>query len=90
MTRSDILPAWGQILRGRRPLLSIEITKECPLRCPGCYAYESNHLSPGFGLQQLSDYQGQDLVDRVLELVRQYQPLHINCGWRAPGAISRA
>ena len=78
MTRSYILPAWGQILRGRRPLLSIEITKECPLRCPGCYAYESNHVSLGVGLQQLADYHGQDLVDRVLELVRRYQPLHIS------------
>jgi MoaA/NifB/PqqE/SkfB family radical SAM enzyme len=78
MTRSDIFPAWGQILRGRRPLLSIEITKECPLRCPGCYAYESNHVSLGVGLQQLADYHGQELVDRVLELARQHQPLHIS------------
>src|SRR3984893_5816584 len=78
MTRSDILPAWGQVLRGRRPLLSIEITKECPLQCPGCYAYESNHVSLGVGLRQLADYHGQELVDRVLELARQHQPLHIS------------
>jgi organic radical activating enzyme len=78
MTRSDILPAWGRVLRGHKPLLSIEITKECPLRCPGCYAYESNHVSLGVGLHELADYHGQDLVDRVLELVRRYQPLHIS------------
>lgn len=78
MRRSDILPAWGKVLRGGRPLLSIEITKECPLRCPGCYAYETNHVSPGVGLQKLHDYHGQALVDRVLELVRRYQPLHIS------------
>ena len=78
MTRSDIISAWGQVLRGRRPLLSIEITKECPLRCPGCYAYESNHVSLGVGLRQLADYHGQDLVDRVLQLARRYQPLHIS------------
>src|ERR1700682_1015509 len=78
MTRSDMLPAWGRVLRGRKPLLSIELTKECPLRCPGCYAYESNHVSLGVGLQQLADYRGQDLVDRVLELVRRHQPLHIS------------
>jgi organic radical activating enzyme len=30
------------------------------------------------GLQQLADYRGQDLVDRVLQLVRQYRPLHIS------------
>ena len=34
-----ILAAWGRILTGYAPALSIEITKECPLRCPGCYAY---------------------------------------------------
>jgi organic radical activating enzyme len=78
MKRSDMLPAWGRVLRGRRPLVSIEITKECPLRCPGCYAYESNHVSLGVGLQHLADYHGQDLVDRVLELARRYQPLHIS------------
>src|SRR5947209_11810996 len=78
MTRSDMLPAWGRVLRGRRPLLSIEITKECPLRCPGCLAYEANHVSFGGGLLQLADYHGQELVDRVLELARQYQPLHIS------------
>jgi organic radical activating enzyme len=78
MRRSDILPAWGKVLQGGRPLLSLEITKECPLRCPGCYAYETNHVSPGVGLQKLHDYRGQDLVDRVLELVRRYQPLHIS------------
>ena len=30
-----IITAWGKILRGYRPSLSIEITRECPLRCPG-------------------------------------------------------
>jgi organic radical activating enzyme len=78
MTHSDILPAWGRVLRGARPLLSIELTKECPLRCPGCYAYESNHVSNGIGLRQLGDYHGQDLIDRVLELVVKYQPIHIS------------
>ena len=39
-----IFPAWGRILQGYRPNLSIEITRECPLRCPGCYAYGDDHL----------------------------------------------
>src|SRR5260370_6279639 len=78
MTRSDFLPAWGRVLRGNRPLVSIEITKECPLRCPGCYAYESDHVSRGIGLRELGDYRGQELVDRVLELVGRYQPLHVS------------
>jgi MoaA/NifB/PqqE/SkfB family radical SAM enzyme len=64
-------------LRGRKPLLSIEITKECPLRCPGCYAYEPEHLGET-PLRQLSDYRGTQLVDGVLALVRRYRPIHIS------------
>ena len=39
--KQEIIKAWGKILRGERPSLSLEITRECPLRCPGCYAYDS-------------------------------------------------
>jgi MoaA/NifB/PqqE/SkfB family radical SAM enzyme len=77
MKKSDILVAWAGILRGRRPFLSIEITKECPLRCPGCYAYEPEHLG-GPLLRQLSDFRGEALVTGVLDLVREYRPLHIS------------
>ena len=58
----DIGPAWGKILRGHKPLLSLEITKECPLRCPGCYAYEAGHLGASGPLRQLNDYKGEALV----------------------------
>ena len=34
MKASEVIRAWGKILRGLPPSLSIEITKECPLRCP--------------------------------------------------------
>ncbi|MBZ5585055.1 MAG: radical SAM protein [Acidobacteriia bacterium] len=78
MTKTQILPAWGRILRGYRPLLSIEITKECPLRCPGCYAYEPGHLGGSTTLHQLSDYRGDDLVEGVLALVRRHRPLHLS------------
>lgn len=78
MTKADLLPAWGRILSGRRPLLSIEITKECPLRCPGCYAYESKHLPNLIPLRQLSDLRGDDLVNGVLALVRRFRPIHIS------------
>ncbi len=44
MQKSEVLHAWATILAGRAPSLSIEITKECPLRCPGCYAFDSAHL----------------------------------------------
>ena len=59
MKTSEVLRAWACILSGRTPSLSIELTRECPLRCPGCYAYEEAHLDlPGLTLRQLSDYQG--------------------------------
>ena len=44
MRTTDILRAWKAILAGRTPALSVEITKECPLACPGCYAYGDEHL----------------------------------------------
>ena len=78
MKKSAIFPAWVQILQGRRPFLSIEITKECPLRCPGCYAYEPRHLGGSVVLRQLSDFRGDELVNRVLALVQRYRPLHLS------------
>jgi MoaA/NifB/PqqE/SkfB family radical SAM enzyme len=73
-----LFSAWGRILKGRLPMLSIEITRECPLSCPGCYAYGENHLSGGATLAKLSDYHGDALVDRVLDLVREHKPLHVS------------
>jgi sulfatase maturation enzyme AslB (radical SAM superfamily) len=70
--------AWGRILRGQYPSLSIEITRECPLRCPGCYAYEPEHLHQLGPLRKLSDYKGEQLVDGILALVRRYRPLHLS------------
>jgi sulfatase maturation enzyme AslB (radical SAM superfamily) len=78
MRLRDILPAWLTILRGRRPFLSIEITKECPLRCPGCYAYEAGHLGASGPLRLLNDHKGEDLVAAVLALARRFRPIHIS------------
>ncbi len=78
MKTSDILRAWGRILGGRYPSLSIEITRECPLRCPGCYAYEPEHLHQLGPLRTLSDYKGEALIEGVLALARRYRPLHIS------------
>jgi MoaA/NifB/PqqE/SkfB family radical SAM enzyme len=79
MKKSEVLNAWGRILGGRRPSLSIEITRECPLRCPGCYAYEPEHLGAGgVSLRQLSDYKGDDLVRRILAIVDREQPVHLS------------
>jgi organic radical activating enzyme len=75
---SDVLKAWGRILNGDRPSLSIEITRECPLRCPGCYAYDAAHISEGVTLRDLNDHKGQELVDGVLNLVDRNRPLHLS------------
>lgn len=78
MHTSQIFQAWGKILKGEPPSLSIEITKECPLKCPGCYAYAAAHLGGGQTLRDLSDRRGQALVDGVLEVVDRLKPLHLS------------
>lgn len=78
MQKSDILRAWGRILRGSAPTLSIEITRECPLRCPGCYAYDDGHLGGGVTLRQLADFRGEALIHGVLDVVDRYRPLHLS------------
>jgi MoaA/NifB/PqqE/SkfB family radical SAM enzyme len=77
--KQEIIKAWGKILRGERPSLSLEITRECPLRCPGCYAYDSAHLGDGgLTLRDLRDLKGRALVDRVLSIVEKVKPLHLS------------
>jgi MoaA/NifB/PqqE/SkfB family radical SAM enzyme len=78
MRTTEILRGWKTILAGRAPFLSIEITKECPLTCPGCYAYGDEHLGGLSTLRQVSDFKGEELVNRVLALVDDYQPLHVS------------
>lgn len=73
-----LISAWGKILRGYRPSLSIEITRECPLRCPGCYAYGDEHLGGDVTLRQVTDYKGQELIDRVLTIVKEENPVHVS------------
>jgi MoaA/NifB/PqqE/SkfB family radical SAM enzyme len=74
---SDILRSWGKVLRGHTPMLSIEITRECPLHCPGCYAYGDNHLGGDVTLRELSDKRGDELVRGVIGLVDRHKPLHV-------------
>jgi len=66
------------ILAGRTPFLSIELTKECPLSCPGCYAYGNEHLGGNLLLTQVSDFKGKDLVKRFMDLIDRYKPLHVS------------
>jgi MoaA/NifB/PqqE/SkfB family radical SAM enzyme len=78
LTPRELLAAWGRILTGRVPLLSIEITRECPLSCPGCYAYGDTHLGGEVTLRQLNDLRGDALVHGVLQLVRKHKPMHVS------------
>ncbi|MEY2394248.1 MAG: hypothetical protein QOF94_593 [Acidobacteriaceae bacterium] len=77
MKVSEVIGAWFKILKGERPSLSIEITRECPLRCPGCYAYDDAHLGGGITLRDLHDRKGQDLIDGVFDVVDRFKPLHL-------------
>jgi sulfatase maturation enzyme AslB (radical SAM superfamily) len=78
VTPREVVRAWGRILAGYRPNLSIEITRECPLRCPGCYAYGDEHLGGGVTLRGLSDFKGDELVARFMALIDRHRPLHVS------------
>ena len=78
MQTFQILQAWGKILKSEHPSLSIEITRECPLRCPGCYAFDNAHLGGGRTLRDLNDRKGQALIDGVLNVVDGLKPLHLS------------
>src|SRR5439155_4882232 len=74
----NYVQSWGRILRGKIPLLSIEITRECPLSCPGCYAYGNSHLHGDAQLKDLTDLHGVALVNGVLGLVERHDPIHVS------------
>ena len=64
--------------------IAVLITRECPLRCPGCYAYEDAHLGGTLTLRQLNDLRGDELVQGVLALVTELRPLHASLVWGDP------
>ncbi len=75
----NVFQSWGKVLVGKIPMLSIEVTRECPLRCPGCYAYGDAHLgADGPNLRSLSDSRGDDLVSGILRLVDEHEPLQVS------------
>ena len=74
----EIFPAWSRILQGYRPFLAVELTRECPLHCPGCYAYDEGHLNNGKALRQAQEFRGDDLVEGVLDLIRRHRPIHLS------------
>ena len=78
LTASDVARAWWRVLNGYVPMLSIEITRECPLSCPGCYAYGDQHLGGETTLRELNDFRGDALVNGVINLVRRHKPMHVS------------
>lgn len=76
MLGKKVFSAWGRILLGTKPVLSIEITNKCPLSCPGCYAFHPDHVS-GKSLGSIDEYTGDELVRRVMELIRRRRPVGI-------------
>lgn len=78
MNKSDVIHAWAHILAGYKPFLSIEITRECPLRCPGCYAYDDQHVGGGVTLRDLADFRGEELVRHFLAVVDEHRPMHLS------------
>jgi MoaA/NifB/PqqE/SkfB family radical SAM enzyme len=77
-TAALVLKAWWRILKGYTPVLSIELTRECPLTCPGCYAYNPEHIGGGITLRELRDKKGEDLVEGIRALVAKYKPMHVS------------
>jgi hypothetical protein len=72
----EFFAGWWKVPKGGAPLLSIEITREYPLKCPGCYSHASDHLGDNVpGLREFSDLRGAALINGVLGLVREHRPL---------------
>jgi hypothetical protein len=62
MKTSGVMRAWGKILKGEPPSLSIEITRECPLHCPGCcFMLEMASRNSGGKIELASWHQGSEL-----------------------------
>lgn len=75
---ADLFRGWGRVLTGYFPSLSIEITRECPLRCPGCYACTPERFHSRGSTQSMPEYRGESLIDGVLALVQRHRPLHVS------------
>ena len=86
-----IISAWGKILTGYQPNLSIEITRECPLTCPGCYAYGGDHLGGDVTLREIRDFKGPELVSAMFAIAREVPSTPcVDCRRGAARPLSRA
>lgn len=89
MTSKDLFRAWSYMLAGRRPSLSIEIIRECPLSSPACYSFRNNHIGEPISLQ-LAVKKGYAHVQEVLEVVNQYRPFHLSIARGDPLVASQS
>ena len=67
---------WGRILGASGP--SCELNQGVSTPVSGCYAYEPGHLNDGRSIVSLTRWRGEELVERVLGLVRRFRPLHVS------------
>lgn len=77
ITGRDLLQSWGKVLCGHVPILSVEVTRECPLQCPGCYAYSESRVEDDSN-RQTRELRGDSLVSGILNLVERHGPLHVS------------
>ena len=74
-----IIHGLGPHPRGYKPSLSIEITRECPLRCPGCYAYGDDHLGGDVTLRAGPRLQGPGARSTASSRSSiEHKPLHVS------------
>jgi len=52
----------------------LEITNKCPLSCPGCYAFNPDHVT-GTSLGSIPDFSGDELIAGVMEVLDRRKPL---------------
>jgi len=73
---SEIVQAWGKILKGEPPSLSIESRVNAP-ECPAV-TRTTTRIWARADLARPERSKGQSLVDGVLEVVDRLKPLHLS------------
>ena len=74
ITPREILSAWGKILTGKVPMLSIEITRECPLQLSGLLRLWRRAPRRRQTSYRPERFSRRRVVNGVLDLVRKHQP----------------
>lgn len=48
------------------------------MHCPGCYAYNEEHLGGEVTLRDVLDFKGEKLVNGVLDIIKREKPIHVS------------